>query len=105
MIDSGMCISPGFDFERSVTAIMPMADRGVLLRMKSFFLFRNKEILRDQPGFDYLCNAQSLREWHQHMFLFAGDASVRDYFDRHNPAIVLNDIRVPILYVNARDVR
>jgi hypothetical protein len=49
--------------------------------------------------------ARSVLEWHEHQYAFAGYASRAEYFSKEDPVHVLRDVRVPILYLNAKDVR
>ena len=105
LVAAAVCISPGFAFERSLSTISGMPEKAVLTRMKAFFLAGHASVLRVAPQHARMAAARSVLEWHEHQYAFAGYASRAEYFSKEDPVHVLRDVRVPILYLNAKDVR
>ena len=69
-----MLISGGYDMERSLQHMTPLADLVVTSHAKSHFLSRNEETLaaEDEGGLQRLKRSRSMHEFHQHMHVFDG---------------------------------
>ncbi|GAB5030768.1 alpha beta hydrolase [Nannochloropsis oceanica] len=104
-LEGGVLISGGYDMELSLQHMTPLADLVVTTHAKSFFLERNEETLKkeDGPGLQRLKRSRSMQEFHEHLHIFDGKASREEYFQTHNPALVLGKIARPVVYINAYD--
>jgi hypothetical protein len=104
-LEGGVLISGGYDMELSLRHMTPLADLVVTTQAKSFFLERNEETLarQDGPGLQRLKRSRSMQEFHEHLHVFDGKASREEYFQTHNPALVLDRIARPVVYINAYD--
>lgn len=73
-LDGGVLISGGYDMERSLQHMTPLADLVVTSHAKSHFLSRNEETLaaEDEGGLQRLKRSRSMHEFHQHMHVFDG---------------------------------
>jgi predicted alpha/beta-fold hydrolase len=98
-------ISPGYDFEAAQLLMPELGSRLCVIRLKNYFLWPNAELLQSHCAqtFARLAGATTVREWHDAQFRFAGHESRAAYMAEHDPAPVLADIRVPVLYLSAMD--
>jgi len=106
LISGGVCVSPGYCFEKSMTTMPEIASKLATKNAKDFFLKPNEEILKnyDEITFNILMNCNNMTEWHEHQWKFAGNYnSKEEYYNEHNPVYVLHQIKKPILYINALD--
>ena len=105
LLATGVCISPGFSFPRSLRTMGELTGRQVLGNMKAFWLKANEALLKDLPGYAEMMASRSQVEWHEHQYKFTPYASLEAYFEGEDPALVLDKIKVPVIYINAKDVR
>lgn len=105
LVAAAVCISPGFAFERSLSTISGVPEKAVLTRMKAFFLHAHAAVLRSAPQHERMMAARTVLDWHEHQYAFAGYTDRAAYFLKEDPVHVLRDVQVPVLYLNASDVR
>jgi hypothetical protein len=105
LISGALCISPGFAFEKSLRTIGSSVGGVMLQRMKAFFLTSNWEVLDGVSGAAEMMAATTLVEWHKHQYKVCGYESAEKYFLYEDPVHVLQHVKVPVMYINAKDVR
>ena len=105
LIAAGVCISPGFSFRKSLSTMSRSTGALVLSRMKAFFLTPNASVLQDLPGYTEMQASKTQMEWHVHQYNFSPHGNMESYFLNEDPDHVLHNIQVPIIYLNAKDVR
>jgi hypothetical protein len=104
LISGALCISPGFAFEKSLHTIGSAVGRVMLQRMKAFFLTSNWDVFGGVPGAAEMMAATTLIEWHKHQYKMCGYESAEKYFLHEDPVHVLQNVKVPVMYINAKDV-
>ena len=107
-ISLAILISPGFDFNKSLTSMNDKLSKILVNKCKNHWLKPNKELFtNNQKDFKYynlLLNASNLQEWHKYQWYFTRNTkNLNEYNNRYNPIHVLKKIKIPILYINAMD--
>jgi len=107
-ISLAILISPGFDFNKSLTSINTEISKILVNKCKNFWLKPNKDLFtknkKDLKYYNLLLNASNLREWHKYQWYFAKTTkNIDEYNNIYNPIHVLKNIQIPILYINAMD--
>lgn len=105
LISAAALISPGYGFQQSLMTMPMLQSKLAAKNVKKLFLFPNKQLLQkhDKQAYNDLYNATSMLEWHQHQWKFDKTANIESYYEKHDPVNVLQNIKCPILYINAMD--
>lgn len=107
-ISLAILISPGFDFNKSLTSMNEKFSKILVNKCKDFWLKPNKELFtknkKDLKYYNLLLNASNLQEWHNYQWYFTRTTkNKKEYNNIYNPIHVLKKIKIPILYINAMD--
>lgn len=94
---------PGYDIEVAFARSRAPYSRVMARRLVRQFVTRNREALAAWPSLARLEEAQSLDEFHQHLYECAGYDSWQAYLDGCNPVALMERISVPLLVLNAED--
>lgn len=96
-------VNPGYNIEKCMANFGPPYSSYVLSSVKNFFQEKNREILKNCPGFEDSLNAKNLQEWLDHSYGMAGFESKLAYYDATNPMRVAKYIKHPTLMINSKD--
>ena len=77
------------------------ADRQITASLKRFFL--RHDILRAVPGFEAVLAAPNIASYQAAAYALEGYASEQEMYEKTNPMGVADDIRTPLLMLNAED--
>ncbi len=104
-IKAAVLISPGYDFEESQDHMPILSSYFITFYIKRFFLYPNKEILKNKNinTYNILSKAKTIKDWHNHQWKYSSRESLEEYYREHNPIHVINNINCPILFINALD--
>ena len=94
---------PGYDIKVAFARSRAPYSRVMARRLVRQFVTRNREALAAWPSLARLEEAQSLDEFHQHLYECAGYDSWQAYLDGCNPVALMERISVPLLVLNAED--
>lgn len=94
---------PGYDIQVAFARSRAPYSRVMARRLVRQFVTPNREALSAWPSLAQLEGAQSLDEFHQHLYECAGYPSWQAYLESCNPVAVMERISVPLLVLNAED--
>lgn len=94
---------PGYDIQVAFARSRAPYSRVMARRLVHQFVTPNREALSAWPSLAQLEGAQSLDEFHQHLYECAGYPSWQAYLESCNPVAVMERISVPLLVLNAED--
>jgi len=86
-------------FSRAV----PFYSKMMAKKLHRLFIHPNSETFQHLGSYEALKNAPDLHLFHQHIYEIAGFESTEDYMQNSNPALVFDDIKIPILILNSKD--
>ncbi len=104
-ISAAILISPGYNFEDSQNHMPLLSSFLITNYIKYFFLYPNKNILKnkDKNTYNSLLNAKTIKEWHNFQWKYSSKESLDEYYKKHNPVHLIDNISCPILFINALD--
>lgn len=107
-ISLAILISPGFDFTKGISNIDNSLSKILVKQCKEFWLIPNKDLFnknkKDLHYYNLLLNANTLMDWHKYQWYFTKTTkNYTEYDNKYNPIYVLQNIKIPILYINALD--
>jgi predicted alpha/beta-fold hydrolase len=100
---AGVAYCPGYDISRAFHRLHPAYDRHLRRQLKAYFLERHRAVLERSPEFHAMLDAGSVGEFHDRSWGVGGFASTAEYYASSNPMVVADQIRVPLLIINAED--
>ena len=103
LIRAGVAYCPGFDISVAWHRVPPFYSRMMTRRLKAHFLERHAHALKHLGTYETCLASRDLAEFHESSYELAGCADPEDYLARSNPALVFDDVAVPVLVINAAD--
>ena len=102
-IKAAVAFCPAYDMRHAFTRAVPFYSKMMAKKLNRLFITPNKDTLGHLASYENLVGAQDLHEFHQHLYEVAGNESTEDYMQNSNPAVVFDDIKIPLLILNAKD--
>ncbi len=94
---------PGYDISVAFARSRAPFTRLMARKLVRQFVTPNRETLAHLPSFAALEGAQSLDEFHQHLYECAGYSSHQAFLENCNPISVMEKVSIPLLVLNAED--
>jgi hypothetical protein len=94
---------PGYDISVAFARSRAPFTRLMARKLVRQFVTPNRETLAHLPSFAALEGAQSLDEFHQHLYECAGYSSHQAFLENCNPISVMKKVSIPLLVLNAED--
>ncbi|CAN7523134.1 alpha/beta fold hydrolase [Aquipseudomonas alcaligenes] len=94
---------PGYDIRVAFARSRAPYTRLMARKLVRQFVTPNRQALAHLPSLAALEGAQSLDEFHRHLYECAGYPSQQAFLDNCNPITVMDRITVPLLVLNAED--
>ncbi|MBD9481554.1 alpha/beta fold hydrolase [Pseudomonas sp. PDM14] len=94
---------PGYDIRVAFARSRAPYTRLMARKLVRQFVTPNREALAHLPSLSALENAQSLDEFHRHLYECAGYSSQQAFLDSCNPMPVMETVSIPLLVLNAED--
>lgn len=94
---------PGYDISSAFMRSVPFYSRMMARKLLRQFLLPNQAIFQQFESYERFSQAQSLHDFHRHLAEFAGYRSAEEYFAGSNPVLVMHNIAIPVLILNAED--
>ena len=102
-IKAAIAYCPAYDMRNAFSRAVPFYSKMMTKKLHKLFITPNKEHLQHLDSYDALTETQDLHEFHQHLYEVAGNDSTEDYMQNSNPAVVFDNIKIPLLILNAKD--
>ena len=107
-VQAACSLCPAYDITQAFTKVAqnyPVVDRHILNSMKKCFIRPNKEILstKSRTAYENCTNANTINEFVNSHYPFAGYDTLEDYFKDNNPMEFVDGIVRPLLVVNSED--
>ncbi len=94
---------PAYDMRDAFTRAVPFYSKMMAKKLHKLFITPNHEKFQDFESFNALKSTEDLHEFHQHLYQVAGNESCEDYMLNSNPSEVFDNIKIPMLILNAKD--
>lgn len=94
---------PGYDIQVAFARSRAPYSRLMARKLVRQFVTPNRQTLSNWPSLAQLEGAQSLDEFHQHLYECAGYPSQQAYLEHCNPITVMEKVSIPLLVLNAED--
>jgi predicted alpha/beta-fold hydrolase len=94
---------PGYDTDIGFDLAHPFYSRMMAKKLVRQFITPNLARVGHLPTAARLQDAADLADFHRHIYELAGYGSYEDYSQASNPMRVFNDIRTPLMILNAED--
>lgn len=94
---------PGYDTDVGFDRAHPFYSRMMAKKMVGQFITRHLPVIGHLPTTARLKSAESLADFYRHNYELAGYGSYEEYTDACNPMRVFQDIRTPLMILNAED--
>lgn len=94
---------PGYDIRVAFGRAKAPYSRMMARKLVRQFITPNRAVLQHLPSLAALEGAQSLDEFHKHLYECAGYPSHPTYLDQCNPISVMEQVCIPLLVLNAAD--
>ncbi len=94
---------PGYDISVAFARSRAPFTRLMARKLVRQFVTPNRETLAHLPSFAALEGAQSLDEFHQHLYECAGYPNHQAFLDNCNPVTLMHRVNIPLLVLNAED--
>jgi predicted alpha/beta-fold hydrolase len=102
-IRAGVAYCPGYDMRVAWNHVPAPYNRLMARRLKKYFLSRHADSLQHLDTYDACMAARDLAGFHEQLYQMAGCADPMDYLQRTNPVLVMEDVAVPVMIINALD--
>lgn len=102
-IKAAMAYCPAYDMRNAFSRAKPFYSKLMAKKLKKAFVFPNEKIFAHLESFNVMKGVENLHDYHQHIYGMAGNIDREDYMRHSNPANVFDDIKVPLLILNAKD--
>ncbi|HEX6591435.1 MAG TPA: alpha/beta fold hydrolase, partial [Moraxellaceae bacterium] len=94
---------PGYNTDEAFDKTHPFYSRYIVKKLVQRLIQPHTETLGHLPTVQQLSKAETLAEFHRHMFELAGYGSYDDYSAASNPMRVFDNISTPMMILNAED--
>ncbi len=102
-IKAAVAYCPAYDMRNAFTRAKPFYSKMMAKKLHKLFITPNTDKFQHLDSFNDLKNTQDLHEFHQHLYEIAGNESTEDYMQNSNPSVVFDEIKIPLLILNAKD--
>jgi len=102
-IKAAVAYCPAYDMRNAFSRAVPFYSKMMAKKLHRLFITPNEATFGHLESFEALKGTQDLHEFHQHIYEVAGNNSTEDYMQKSNPAVVFDDIKIPMLILNAKD--
>lgn len=102
-IKAAVAYCPAYDMRNAFSRAKPFYSKMMAKKLIRLFVSPNEHVFGHLDGFHKLKNAKDLHELHQKIYSLAGNESTEQYMQLSNPAVVFDQIKIPILILNAKD--
>ncbi|MBL4796805.1 MAG: alpha/beta hydrolase [Oleispira sp.] len=102
-IKAAVAYCPAYDMRNAFTRAVPFYSKMMTKKLHKLFIQPNEETFQHLESLPALKNTQDLHEFHQHLYEIAGHKSAEDYMQNSNPSVVFDQIKIPLLILNAED--
>lgn len=103
LLDAAVAISPAYDIEKAFHRVHPVYSKIMGQRLINYFLKRHYETLSSLGGFQEVMESKTLGEFQDRLHTLSGFDDKEEYYRYSNPALVMKNIRTPIMILNAKD--
>lgn len=94
---------PGFDISRAFKRSQPFYGQYIARKLIKKFVAPNEAMLSSIPSLNSLKQARDLHAFHEYQYECAGYGSFDDYLTASNPVLVMDNIQIPVMILNAAD--
>lgn len=94
---------PAYDAVKALPRLSPRYSRVMAKKLIKLFIEPNRSWFGQLDNYAQLCSVDSVAQFHDEVYLAAGYASSEELLTKHNPMTGFDNIRVPILLLNADD--
>lgn len=102
-IKAAMAYCPAYDMRNAFSRAKPFYSKMMAKKLKKAFVYPNEKTFGHLDSFTSMKQVEDLHDYHQHVYGMAGNRDVEDYMQNSNPAVVFDDIKIPMLILNAED--
>ena len=102
-IKAAIAYCPAYDMRNAFSRAVPFYSKMMAKKLHKLFIEPNKSVLEHLPSYESLRASEDLQEFHQQLYEVAGNHSTDDYMINSNPSEVFDDIKIPMLILNAKD--
>lgn len=102
-IKAAVAYCPAYDMRHAFTRAKPFYSKMMAKKLNKLFITPNTDKFKHLSSFEALNSAEDLHQFHQHIYEVAGNVSTDEYMDKSNPSSVFDNIKIPILILNAKD--
>ena len=102
-IKSAVAYCPAYDMRNAFTRAVPFYSKMMTKKLHRLFITPNTDKFKHLNSFEALKDTETLHDFHQHLYEIAGNKSTEDYMQNSNPSVVFDEIKIPILILNAKD--
>jgi predicted alpha/beta-fold hydrolase len=102
-IKAAVAYCPAYDMRNAFSRAVPFYSKMMAKKLHKLFIDPNESTLKHLPSYQSLRATEDLHEFHQHLYEVAGNHSTEDYMLNSNPSEVFDDIKIPMLILNAKD--
>ena len=102
-IRSAVAYCPGYDISVAWSRAHPWYSRLMTRRLKQYFLSRHEAALGHLASYGACRAARDLAEFHEQLYEVAGYMDYAEYLRHSNPVLVMENVAVPVMIINAAD--
>ena len=102
-IKAAMAYCPAYDMRNAFSRAKPFYSKMMAKKLKKAFVYPNEKTFGHLDSFATMKQVEDLHDYHQHVYGMAGNLDVEDYMQNSNPAVVFDNIKIPMLILNAED--
>ncbi|TGK52724.1 YheT family hydrolase [Leptospira bouyouniensis] len=103
MFSAAVAVSPAYDIEKAFHRVHPVYSKIMGQRMIGYFLKRHYKSFANVKGTEELLKVKSLGEFQDKLHTISGFKDKESYYQKSNPILVANQIKTPLLVLNAAD--
>ena len=102
-IRSAVAYCPGYDMRVAWSRVHPWYSRWMTRRLKQYFLSRHRSALQHLRTYEACLATRDLAGFHEQLYEIAGYRDHEDYLRQTNPVLVMDEVAVPVMIINATD--
>lgn len=102
-LKAAVAYCPAYDMRNAFSRAKPFYSKMMAKKLHRLFIDPNEDTLKHLPSYNALRATEDLHEFHQQLYEVAGNYSTEDYMLNSNPSEVFDDIKIPLLILNAKD--
>ena len=102
-LKAAMAYCPAYDMRNAFSRAKPFYSKMMAKKLKKAFIYPNEQTFGHLDSFEAMKQVEDLHDYHQHLYGMAGNSDTEDYMQNSNPAVVFDNIKIPMLILNAED--